>query len=246
MVATPAGWTQVGTRLSSTDTETILYSKVAAANDAGRSQAVDFTATTKATLTVLAYDGTDDSAAGPIAVFASAAETTNRATHTTPGANVATAGSYVVSYWADKSSATTGWTLPAGQTQRALALGTGPGRITSVASDLNAAAPVGASPGRTATADASHGQGDHVDRRPPARPGRQPERRPGRVVHHELPDRDLHGRRLGLHRHRARHRGVVRLGLRRRRHGHRCVHHAHLHDQRQQDDHADRHGQPGR
>ena len=35
VVATPAGWTQVGTRLSSTDTETILYSKVAAANDAG-------------------------------------------------------------------------------------------------------------------------------------------------------------------------------------------------------------------
>ena len=90
VAATPAGWTRVGSRLSSTDTETILYSKVAAANDAGRSQAVDFTATTKATLTLLAYDGT---AADPIATFASAAETINRATHTTPGANVATAGS---------------------------------------------------------------------------------------------------------------------------------------------------------
>ena len=51
VAATPAGWTRVGSRLASTDTETILYSKVAAANDAGRSQAVDFTATTKATLT---------------------------------------------------------------------------------------------------------------------------------------------------------------------------------------------------
>src|SRR5688572_16270371 len=55
---TPAGWTRVGSRLSSTDTETILYSKVATAGDAGRSQAVDFTASAKASLTLLAYDGT--------------------------------------------------------------------------------------------------------------------------------------------------------------------------------------------
>jgi len=152
VAATPAGWTRVGSRLANTDTETILYSKVAAANDAGRSQAVDFTATTKATLTLLAYDGT---AADPIAIFASAAETVNRATHTTPGANVSTAGSWVVSYWADKSSATTGWTLPAGQTQRSMSVGIGDGRITSVASDQNAPAPIGASPPRTATASAS-------------------------------------------------------------------------------------------
>ena len=152
VAATPAGWTRVGSRLANTDTETILYRKVAAANDAGRSQAVDFTATTKATLTLLAYDG---AAADPIATFASAAETVNRATHTTPGANVSTAGSWVVSYWADKSSATTGWTLPAGQTQRSMSVGIGDGRITSVASDQNAPAPIGASPPRTATASAS-------------------------------------------------------------------------------------------
>lgn len=159
VTATPAGWTQVGTRLSSTDTETILYTKVAAANDAGRSQAVDFTATTKASLTLLAYDGTKVTGAnGPIAAFASAAETTNRATHTTPTAPVDDAGSWVVSYWADKSSATTGWTLPAGQTQRSISLGTGPGRITSVASDLNAPAAVGTAPARTATASASSGK----------------------------------------------------------------------------------------
>ena len=51
-----------------------------------------------------------------MALVNSAAETTNRTTHTTPGGNVATAGSYVVSYWADKngSTATTPWTVPAG------------------------------------------------------------------------------------------------------------------------------------
>jgi PKD repeat protein len=156
VVATPTGWTRVGSRLDGTDLETILYSKVAVAADAGRSQAVDFTATTKATLTVLAYDGTATD--NPIAAFASANETTSRATHTTPGANVTVAGSYVVSYWTDKTSDTIAWTLPAGQTQRAIALGTGPGRITSVASDLNAAAPTGASPGRTATASFASGK----------------------------------------------------------------------------------------
>jgi hypothetical protein len=39
VASTPTGWTRVGNRLD-TDIETILYSKVAAANDAGRSQAV--------------------------------------------------------------------------------------------------------------------------------------------------------------------------------------------------------------
>ncbi|KRF04711.1 hypothetical protein ASG88_21115 [Nocardioides sp. Soil777] len=147
----PAGWTFEGTRLSSTDTETILYSRVAVANDAGRNAAITFSATTKATITLLAYDGT---AADPVSAFASAAETVNRTTHTTPVAQVATAGSLVVSYWADKSaSETTGWTLPAGQTQRSIALGTGPGRITSVASD--AAAVAGPTTPRSATSAVS-------------------------------------------------------------------------------------------
>ena len=150
--APPAGWTLEGTQNASTDVQTILYSKVADASDAGRSTAVGFNATTKATLTILAYDGT---AADPVATFVSAAETVNRVTHTTPPSNVSTAGSWVVSYWADKSSATTAWTLPAGQTQRIVALGTGPGRITSLASDRNAASPVGPVAGVTATANSS-------------------------------------------------------------------------------------------
>ena len=178
--------------------------------------------------------------------FASAAETTNRATHTTPGANVATAGSYVVSYWADKSSATTGWTLPgrpdpaqhrARHRRRADHLGgVRPERTRRRSAPR---------PARTATADASTGKATMwtVVLRPD--PDANPNVAPVASFTVELPARDLHGRRLGLHRHRARHRRVVRLGLRRRRHRHRRDHDAHLHDQRQQDDHADRHRQPG-
>jgi PKD repeat protein len=149
----PDGWTREGTRLSSTDTETILYSRVAVAADAGRNAAVAFSATTKSAITLVAYDGT---AADPVASFASAAETVNRTTHTTPGASVAPAGSWVVSYWADKAASTvTGWTTPAGQTQRSVALGTGAGRITAMVTDRNAPSTGGASAGVTATAATS-------------------------------------------------------------------------------------------
>ena len=153
LTSAPAGWTLEGTRVSNTDTETTLYSKVAAANDAGRNAAVTFSQVTKATVTLLAYDGT---AADPVAAFASAAETVNRTTHTTPGASVARAGSHVVSYWADKESGTTaGWTTPAGQTRRSHAVGTGSGNITAMATDSNAPAAAGASVGIAATSAAS-------------------------------------------------------------------------------------------
>ena len=163
-------------------------------------------------LTLLAYDGT---AADPVATFASAAETVNRTTHTTPGATVATAGSYVVSYWADKSAnTTTGWTLPAGQTQRSTVAGTGAGRINSIASDPNAPRGRRRDPRPHRHQRRVDRQGDDVDRRAPGRPDHEPERRAGGVVHGDLPHGDLHGRRLGLHRHRARHDRVLRVELR--------------------------------
>ena len=114
-----------------------------------------------------------------------------RTRHLAPRSRLQVLG--VVSYWADKSSATTGWTLPAGQTQRSISLGTGPGRITSVASDLNAAAATGASPARTATANGSTGKATMwtvVLSRTNSNPNvaRLP-------VHHQLPAGDLHGRR---------------------------------------------------
>ena len=156
VVATPAGWTRVGSRLDGTDTETILYSKVAAANDAGRSQAVDFTATTKATLTLLAYDGT-------------AAEPDRRLRLGRRDGQPDDAHDTRAPTWRPpaRTSCPTGPTSPprppAGPSRparpsAAFALGIGAGRITSVASDPNAAAPIGASPGRTATASVSSGK----------------------------------------------------------------------------------------
>jgi PKD repeat protein len=152
-VATPpAGWTLQGSRLSSTDTQTLLYSKVADASDAGSRPTIVYSATTKAVVTLLAYSGT---AANPVQVVASAAETVNRATHTSPAVTAPTDGSWVVSYWADKSTATTAWSLPAGQLQRGAAAGTGAGHVTSVASDRGESEPAGPAGSLTATADSS-------------------------------------------------------------------------------------------
>jgi large repetitive protein len=150
-VATPpAGWNLEGQQANANnDIQTFVYSRVAVANDAGKNAAVTFSATAKSTISLLAYDGTG---ADPVAAFASSTETTSRATHSTPASNVATSGSYVVSYWADKSSsATTAWTLPGGQTSRSAAAATGSGRVSSVASDANAPSAVGATPSLTAT-----------------------------------------------------------------------------------------------
>src|SRR6202007_690308 len=112
-----------------------------------------YAAVNKVDLLVAAYSGVN--ATTPISAFASAGETVSRTTHTTPASTVANAGSWVVSYWADKSSATTTWATPAGQTQRSLSVGTSSGRIPSSLTDTNAVVPTGARSGITATADSA-------------------------------------------------------------------------------------------
>jgi PKD repeat protein len=148
----PAGWDLAGTQQSSTDVRTLLYTKVATATDAAKVQSISFTAATKADLTLLAYSGT---AATPFEAIASSGETVNQSSHTTPGVTVPTDRSLVVSYWADKSSATTSWTDPPDQVRRSTSAGIGAGRITSLATDPGVGSLAGPSVGVTATADSS-------------------------------------------------------------------------------------------
>jgi len=82
-----------------------------------------------------------------------AVDTTAKTAHTTPAATVATPGSWVVSYWADKSSSTTAWTAPAGQSVRNVSIGASSGRITSLLTDGGGVAPPGPAGGLTATTD---------------------------------------------------------------------------------------------
>ena len=151
---TGAGWTSLGTAPDSrNESRTTTWTKVATATDAGSTVTVTASAQVKYVMAVLAYSGVNPAA--PVASYTTAAETVSRTTHTTPGAANAPAGSWVVSLWADKSSATTSWAEPAGQTARVETFVSGSGRESVLITDGNAAVGGGARPGLTATADSA-------------------------------------------------------------------------------------------
>ena len=147
-ITPPAGWTQLQT-ISSTNQIGRAWHKVATAADAGSAVKVTTSGFSKADLTLLAYSGS--SVTSPVAGSSAASETVVRTTHTAP-AVTATAGARVVSYWNEKSSATTAMTAPAGSTARASSTGTLAGRVTALAAD-SGPHPAGSVPGGTATAD---------------------------------------------------------------------------------------------
>jgi PKD repeat protein len=148
------GWSVVGTQgMGGTNGLTTAWRRIATAGDAGRTLTVTLSDITKAAATLVAYTGT--STTEPVAAVQSAAESVSRADHTTPAVEAASPGSFVVSYWADRSSATTVWTPPAGETDRGETAGAGGGHIASLLTDSGAAVPVGARAGLTATADSA-------------------------------------------------------------------------------------------
>ena len=131
---------------------TVVWQKVAAADDAGRNVTVSFGATAvKATLTVLAYSGTDPG--GPVAAVAGLGETTATTTHHSP--LVSTPGNWVVTVWADRSSATTAFTEPAGSTVRQRLIGTGGAHADQLVADTGGPVAAGQYGDQVATADSA-------------------------------------------------------------------------------------------
>ena len=149
-ITVPSGWSQLGTVSDGTEVRSWLLTSVAGPGSAGSTLRVTLDALSKTSLTVLAYD------AGAVSAFASAAETGTSATHLAPASTVATEGSVVLRYWADKTSAVHGWTVPAGLTSRATTTGSSGGMLTSLTADSGgwAAGPV-PSLGATAGTSAS-------------------------------------------------------------------------------------------
>ncbi|MQA80477.1 MAG: PKD domain-containing protein [Streptosporangiales bacterium] len=144
------GWTALGTRDAS-GLVTTAYRTVVAAADVGESVSVTYPAFLKSDMTMLAYRGTDP--ADPVAAAASASDA-GTTVHTTPTVT-AGAGQWAVSYWADKSSATTVFTPPGSVTVRSTQIGAGGGRISSLVADSAGTVPVGGYGGLTATTNAS-------------------------------------------------------------------------------------------
>ncbi len=150
--ATASGWTKVGEQFL-TDLRTEMWTRVAAVGDVGKAVTIDLPVTSKVDVTLVAYSGA--TAARPISASASRADSVNSVQHQSPGLTLPDSSSVVLSYWVDRSSATTSWTVPSGQVKRAQNVGSGSGRLTSVASDLGKASPSGTWAPVTATANAA-------------------------------------------------------------------------------------------
>jgi len=146
-----SGWTKAGER-SLTDLRTVMWTRVAQAGEAGDAVGVTVPVVSKIDLTLVAYSGA--TSAEPISAWASRADSANSPEHESPGLVLPDSNSVVLTYWVDKSSSTTSWSLPGGQVRRAQNSGSGGGHLTSVASDSGKASPNGAWAGITATADA--------------------------------------------------------------------------------------------
>ena len=147
-----SGWSLVGSKVASSIV-TRVWQKVATGTDAGSS--VTFTAPSliKANIVLLAYHGT--AASAPVGAFAVAGATTTSTNHTTPTVVVPADGAWVVSLWADKSSATTTLAPPAGLNQRYFGCSTGTGRICSLLADAGPVTGGTSAGGLTAVADGS-------------------------------------------------------------------------------------------
>jgi PKD repeat protein len=148
----PAGWTQVGQTTSKGTTSTI-WQRVAAAGDAGNTVNVGYSARAKATVSLFAYSGTSTTA--PVLAVQGAGESSSQAGHTTPTVSVSDNQSWALSYWADNSSSTSSWNLPAGVTSRSAVCGTGGGHICTVAGDSDGPVSGMQYGGLTATADST-------------------------------------------------------------------------------------------
>jgi hypothetical protein len=148
-ISTPAGWTQVAVQ-NALPLQAAVFTKTATAADAGAPVTAAVSSAGPVAAQLVDYRGV--SVATPVTSGASDSST---ATHTAPAIPVTAAGSWVVSFWSDKSSTTTAWTLPATVTARDQVIGTGGGRVTAALGDSNATVAIGTYPARTASVGAT-------------------------------------------------------------------------------------------
>jgi hypothetical protein len=149
-ITVPGGWTSLDSQTSSMEVK--VWTRVAQSGDAGSTVNVTHTATTHASVMLLAYTGTNTTT--PVAAHNSAIQASGTTSYTSPTSTVPAGGGRVVSIWASKSSTSTTWTAPAGETTRANANDSGTGYITMIATDGGNVG-AGSCGGLTATVDGS-------------------------------------------------------------------------------------------
>lgn len=145
------GWTAVANVVSGSQ-RTMAWWKIASTGDAGQAVRLTFDGYTKVTMQLTGYSGTSPT---PLGAVSQRSDTDYTTAHVTPVVNLSVSGSWLLSYWADKSSSTTDWTAPATAVPRDERIGSGSGRITSLVADSGAPVPTGSAGGLTAVTDAA-------------------------------------------------------------------------------------------
>jgi hypothetical protein len=144
-IATPAGWAPVTTQNAS-PLWAAVFTRTATAGDAGSVVNVSLSIPGAIAVQLADYTG-----AGPPPLVTAGASDSNRAAHAAPPVAVTAAGSWVVSFWSDKSSSTTMWRLPSAVTGRDQVSGTGGGHIAAALADSGAPVATGTYPAQTAS-----------------------------------------------------------------------------------------------
>jgi PKD repeat protein len=153
-VSTPQGWTSLSPGTAQgTGIRGRVFTKSATAADAGANVTVATSQRMKSVISVAGYRSSIGSA--EIATVASSIANSGTSTHPTPSVNVADSGSWVLSYWSEKSPGTATWNIPATVTTRSQARGTGSGQISAVLADSNGPVATGPSSARVATTSAN-------------------------------------------------------------------------------------------
>lgn len=147
------GWTQIARR-TNTSMETTVFQRVAAVGDSGTKVTVPLAASAATDLSFVDYAGVTG---GPPTL--STAADSSVSNHVTPNVNVTAGGSWVLSYWSDKNSSTSAWTLPAGVLGRSVGVGAGGGHIDGAIADSGQSVSGGSYGGLSATTGVVSGKG---------------------------------------------------------------------------------------
>jgi PKD repeat protein len=153
----PSGWQQV---LSENGDSFVgrLYTRRATSSDLGSTVTVtsrnaDGTAyTVKDDMTLAAYRGVGSAGVTAAAITP---QDVPDPVHQTPTVTADDGNGWLVSFWSDKSSATTSWSGPSTETQRSTGAGTGGSHMSSLLTDSGRRVSSGAQGGLNATADSS-------------------------------------------------------------------------------------------
>jgi PKD repeat protein len=143
-----SGWTQVASYTSGT-LVTTTWTKTLAASDAGSPVTFSSATAGHASVDLAVYRGVDT--VHPVAAATQSGDGA-QSSHLTPNATAGT-GDWVVSFWADRSTATRTWTSPTSVSQRSATADTGTVTVQDVLADTNGPVSAGTYGGIAATTD---------------------------------------------------------------------------------------------